>query len=487
MNPQIRKLFLVAFSMVISLMLASTYLQFWAAPSLNADGRNTRTFLHAAEKDRGPIVVDGEAVAKSVQIANSRRFDRTYPQGPLYAPVTGWFSANLNSATGLESVSAQVLNGEAPSLWTQRFLNTITGKPRQGNGIELTLDSQMQQVAAAALGDKKGAVVALNPKTGEILALYSSPSFDPNQLAGSNSEAALAYAQTLETDPKRPLNNRVTDGSSYAPGSVFKIITTAVLLENGVTTETQLQGPAQITLPGSNVSVPNFSGGPCLNGTPTLAEAFAISCNTPFIDEALKLDPQLLRDKAEDFGFGEATEIPLKVTASNFPEENDLAQIGLASIGQGQVTASPLQMAMVTAAIANEGKIMKPQLIRSVLSSDLEKVQSITPEVYATPISAEVAKSLTTLMVETVNQPYGTGTGISIPGVQVAAKTGTAETGVPGYANAWVTAFAPADNPQIVVAVLVEGDESKPARYGAVDGAPIAKAVLEAGLSKGGN
>ncbi|MDO5061367.1 MAG: penicillin-binding transpeptidase domain-containing protein [Actinomycetaceae bacterium] len=487
MNPQIRKLFLVAFSMVISLMLASTYLQFWAAPELNADGRNTRTFLHAAEKDRGPIVVNGEAVAKSVQIPGTRRYDRTYPQGPLYAPVTGWFSANLNSATGLESVSAQVLNGESPGLWTQRFINLVTGKSRQGNGIELTLDPQMQQAAANALGDKKGAVVALNPKTGEILALYSSPSYDPNQLAGTNSDAALAYAKTIESDPKKPLNNRATDGSFYAPGSVFKIITTAVLLENGVGPQTELPGPADIQLPGSNVRVPNFSGAACADGTPTLAEAFAISCNTPFIDGMLKLDPQLLRDKAKAFGFKETLEVPLIVRESSFPAENDRAQIGLAAIGQGQVTASPLQIAMVTAAVANDGKLMKPHLIRAVLSSDLEKVQSTSPELLSTPISPEVSKSLTELMIGTVNQPYGTGVALAIPGIQVAAKTGTAETGVPGYANGWVAAFAPANDPQIVVAVLVEGDESKPARFGAVDGAPIAKAVLEAGLLKGGN
>lgn len=485
MNPQIRKLFLVAFSMVISLLLASTYLQFWAAPQLNADPRNTRTFLHAAEKDRGPIVVDGEAIAKSVQLPDSHRFQRSYPQGPLYASVTGWFSANLNSATRLESASNDLLNGEAPSLWTKRFEELLTGKKRQGNGIELTLDPAVQQAAATALGDKRGAVVVLDPRSGAILGLYSSPTYEPNNLAGVNTEVALAYAKELEADPRKPLNNRATDGGSYAPGSVFKIITAALMLENGVNPNSELPGPAEIQLPGSTVKVPNFSRTQCMDGTPTLAEAFAVSCNTPFIAKAVELGPDKLRAKAEAFGFGQTLEVPLSVSASGFPESDDLAQLGMASIGQGQVTASPMQVALLASAVANDGVLMKPHLIRAVLTADLERIQEPKPEVLSTPLSKEVAQQLKGMMITTVNQPYGTGVNLQLPGVQVAAKTGTAETGVPGYSNGWVAAFAPADSPRVVVAVFVEGDEAQPTRYGATDGAQVARPVLEAAL-KGG-
>lgn len=485
MNPQIRKLFLVAFTMVISLLLVSTYLQFWSAQTLNADPRNTRFFLHAAEKDRGPIVVNGEAVANSVQIPNSRRFQRSYPQGPLYASVTGWFSANLNSATRLESAASQLLNGEAPSLWTKRFEELLAGKKREGNGIELTLDPAVQEAAATALGNKRGAVVALDPRSGEILALHSSPSYDPNNLAGADSEVALQYAKQLENDVQKPLNNRSLDGISYAPGSVFKMITTATLLESGIKPGDELPGPVDVQLSGSTVRVPNFSRTQCMDGTPTLAEAFAVSCNTPFILEALKIGPEKLREKAKAFGFSQTLQIPLNASPSGFPEENDLAQLGLASIGQGKVTASPLQVAMVASAIANEGKLFKPHLIRAVLTADLERLQQTQPELLATPISGEVAAQLKDLMINTVNQPYGTGVRLQLPGVQVAAKTGTAETGVPGYSNGWVAAFAPAESPRVVVAVFVEGDQEVPARYGSIDGAQIARPVLEAAL-KGG-
>ncbi|EEH64325.1 penicillin-binding protein, transpeptidase domain protein [Gleimia coleocanis DSM 15436] len=485
MNPQIRRLFLLSFSMVISLLLASTYLQFWVAPELNADGRNTRAFLHAAEQDRGPIIVGGEAIAESVQVPDSRRFERNYPQGRLYATVTGWFSASLNSATRLESASSQVLTGESPSLWTQRIGNLLTGKQRQGGGIELTLVPAVQEAAAQALLGQKGAVVALNPKTGEILALYSSPTYDPNSLSMLDAEVALQNAKHLENDPDRPLNNRALDGGSYAPGSVFKIVTTAAMLENGVKPDTRLNGPADIQLPGSTTRVPNFSGTVCGAGNPTLAEAFAISCNTPFIDQTLQMQPDQLQDKAKAFGFGQSFDIPLFASESNFPATADPAQLGLASIGQGQVTASPLQMAMVGAAVANDGVLMKPYLIRSILSADLVPVEQTSPEVFSNPISAETASALKGLMINTVNQPFGTGNGLSLPNVQVAAKTGTAETGVEGFSNGWITAFAPADNPQIVVAVLVEGDTEKPIRYGSVDGAPIARRVIEAALAGG--
>lgn len=483
MNPQIRRLFLVAFSMVISLLMASTYLQFWVAPELNADGRNTRAFLRAAEQDRGPIVVAGEAIAQSQQVKDSRRFQRVYPQGPLYATVTGWFSASLNSATRIESASAQVLSGEAPSLWTQRISNLLTGKQRQGGGVELTLNPRMQQAAAVSLTGKRGAVVALNPKTGEILALYSAPTYDPNNLSMLDSEVALKNAKHLENDPDKPLNNRALDGASHAPGSVFKIITTAVMLENGVKADTHLPGPESVQLPGSETRVPNFSGTICGNGNPTLAEAFAISCNTPFIEQSFSFTANQLADKAAAFGFNQTFNVPLLAGESNFPVTEDKAQLGLAAIGQGQVTASPLQMAMVSAAVANDGVLMQPFLVKSVLNADLETLQVTPTQIFGSPLSAEVANTLRDLMVNAVNQPYGTAHALALPGVQVAAKTGTAETGVPGLTNAWITAFAPAEDPQVVVAVIVEGDSETPNRFGSVDGVPIAKAVLEAGLA----
>ena len=467
MNTQIRRLFIVVLMMFAALGLIVTNNQVIQAPSLNADGRNQRTILHAAEVDRGPIIVAGEAVASSKKIEDSSRYQRSYSQGPLYAQTTGYFSAAFSQSTGMEAAAEDILDGQSQVLLAQRFRNLFTGQNRQGGGVVLTLNPNMQKIAAEKLGNRKGAVVALDANTGAVLAMYSSPSYDPNSLAVFDSQEANTAYTDLINDPSKPLYNRAIAGDLYAPGSTFKILTTIALLEKGVVTpETEMDSPVSTTLPGTATSVSNIESTECGNGHPTLSEAFARSCNTTFVLASEKLTHTDLADVTNRFEFGTSQKIPLSVTPSQFPDSTDSAQL-----------------AMIAQTIANKGTMMRPYLISQIVDSDLQVQSQTSPIRVGQKITPEISSQLTQMMTGVVSQPYGTGTSMAIPGVSVAAKTGTAELGDgSGRANAWAVGFAPADNPQIAFAVLVEGDESHPVPHGGTDAGPIARALLQEGL-----
>lgn len=482
MNAQIRKIFVIVLLMFSLLGMGITNTQFISASALNGDPRNQRAILHAAETDRGPIIVDKTAIAVSERDGDSKRYVRSYTNGPLYAPVTGYFSSVGNASTGLEAAEEDVLDGQSQTLLGQRVRNLLTGQNRQGGGVELTLNAAMQKAAADALGDRKGAVVALDATTGAILAMYSSPTYDPNQLASSDASSVTDAFSALSSDPDNPLLNRATS-ERYAPGSTFKILTTIAMIENGVASpETRLASPVSTTLPGTNTEVSNIESSRCGDGNPTLAEAFARSCNTTFVLASQQLTNQQLTDVTNRFGFGRETQVPLPVTPSVFPTGTDPAQLAMSSIGQYTVQTTPLQMAQVAQTIANSGHMMSPHLIASIVDADNQVVRTTSPTDAGRPISAETASKLTSMMESVVSQPYGTGTTMALPNVPVAAKTGTAETGNGNRANAWAVGFAPANKPQIAFAVLVEGDDNTPTPHGGKVAGPIARAVLEAGL-----
>ena len=481
MNAQIRKIFVVVLIMFAMLGLAVTNTQFISAPSLNADPRNVRTNLHAAEIDRGPIIVEKTAIASS-ELDDDNHYTRVYDQGSLYVSATGYFSSVGYGSTGIEAAQENVLDGQSQTLLGQRLRNLLTGEKRQGGGVELTLRASMQEAAAATLGDRKGAVVALDAKTGAILALYSSPSFDPNALASRDAgEVQDAYA-TLDADPKNPMLNR-TISERYAPGSTFKVLTAIALIENGIANpDTRMDSPVSTTLPGTNTEVSNIESSTCGDGKPTLTEAFARSCNTTFVLASEKLTTQQLTDVTKRFGFGDEQEIPLTVIPSVFPSDADSAQLAMSSIGQYTVQATPMQMAQVAQTIANGGQMMSPYLIKQIVDADNQTIRKTKATEAGRPISADTASKVTGMMQAVVSQPYGSGTPMALPNVSVAAKTGTAETGEGDRANAWAIGFAPADNPQIAFAVIVEGDETNPTPHGGDVAGPVAKAVLEAGL-----
>ena len=483
MNTPLRKLATVMIVMFAALMLSATWVQFVKAPSLNADGRNVRGLYREYGNYRGPIIVGGEQVAWSEPVKDSFGYQRKYADGALYSAVTGFYSV-VYGRTGIESTNNTVLNGSADSLFITRVQDLITGKQQRGATVELTIDPVVQKAAAAALGAQKGAVVALDPRTGAILAMVTSPSFDPTLLAGHDTTAVNTAYQTLLHDPNDPLVNRAISGDTYPPGSIFKLVTAATALQSGrYQPDTLLPAPRELALPLTSTKIQNFGGESCSpNATLSLADSLRISCNTSFAQLGLDLGDQALRDQARAFGFGQTLNIPLRVTASTFPDNLDAPHTAMSAIGQFEDRVTPLQVAMVASAIANQGVLMAPYLVATERSADLQVISRTTPSEFGRPISATTATQLRDMMLAVVRS--GTGRSAAIAGVDVAGKTGTAE--VPGAApEAWFAAFAPASAPTVVVVVLVEqgGNLGNEATGGQV-AAPIARAVIQAVLKK---
>ncbi len=485
MNEPIRRLSVVALVMFLALMVSSSWIQFVQAADLNADNRNVRTLYREFGAFRGPFVVSGESVVYSVPVDTPFNYQRTYANGPLYSHVIGYFSIGPGRS-GLEDTQNTLLNGSADSLFWTRLGDLFAGKEQQGASMELTLDATLQQVAHDSLGDQRGAVVALDPRTGAILAMVSHPTYDPAALAVHSSAEANRSYQALVADDTDPLINRAIGGDTYPPGSTFKLIVAAAALESGITPDTMLYAPQELPLPGTSIGISNFGGAPC-SGTDqvSLAEALRISCNTAFADLGMDLGWGVVQRTADAFGWEESIEIPMGVTASRLPGEPNEPQVAMSSIGQFDVRATPLQMAMVAAAIGNDGVLMKPYLVQVARAPDLSVLESTSPEVYKTALSAQNAQLLQRMMVGVVEN--GTGRAAQIPGIEVAGKTGTAETGLDTAPHTWFVAFAPADDPVIAIAVVVEngGSLGGDGTGGAV-AAPIARAVMQARLEQVG-
>lgn len=497
MNRQIRQVTVLVLVMFLALAASVTSVQGLARPALwqassdqgtlVTDPRNSRTIYAQYGTDRGQIIVGGTVIADSTPVDDAYAFQRVYTGGQSYSHVTGHFSTVFASMTGLEQAENSVLNGDDPSLLSSRLKALVTGGSTSGGAIELTIDPQIQQAAWDALGGRRGSVVALDPATGAVLAMVSSPSYDANTLATHDAEAAQAALAALEADEGKPLANRAIAGDLYPPGSTFKIITVAAALRAGaLTPDTQVSAPDSITLPGTNHQLTNYAGESCGNGTVTVAYAFAESCNTPFAQMAIDLGDQALADEAQAWGFGERMTIPLGVTPSVYPANSDAAQTAMAGIGQASVRATPLMMAMVAATIANDGEQMAPYLVARTLDSDLNVVDTTTPTVARTPIDPATASTLTSLMAQAVSQ--GTGTRAQVAGVSVFGKTGTAETGSEeGGPITWFIGFAGTDpeNPTVALAVVLDGGEQTAGTgTGGSEAGPIAAAVIDAAVDQ---
>lgn len=481
MNEPVRRLSIIVLLLVLTLMAAGSWIQVLNANDLNQDPRNVRTLYREYGNFRGPFVVDGESVVWSAPVNDPYNYQRTYANGSLYAAATGFYSI-VYGRTALEQTENELLNGSADSLFWTRLGNLFAGEQQQGASIELTLRSSLQQVAAEQLGDQRGAVVALDPETGEVLAMVTSPTYDPSSLASHDTAEVNENYQELLARDDSPLVNRAIAGDTYPPGSTFKLIDAAAALEAGYKPETELYAPQELELPGTTRTIGNYGGATCAdNDTMTLSDALRISCNTAFADLGMDLQWSVVERKAKDFGWTDSIDIPLSVTASRLPDDPNEAQTAMSAIGQFDVRATPLQMAMVAAGIANDGVVMKPYLVDTVRASDLTVVDVTEPEVYKEAMDRADANALTDMMVGVVDS--GTGTAAQIGGVEVAGKTGTAETGQDTPPHAWFVSFAPADDPKIAVAVIVEngGDIGNEATGGAV-AAPIARAVMQEGL-----
>ncbi|WP_324650196.1 peptidoglycan D,D-transpeptidase FtsI family protein [Georgenia sp. H159] len=487
MNTPVRRLATIAALMFLALMVAATSVQFVQAPSLNADGRNVRTIYREFGQDRGPIIVAGESIASSTPVDTSYRYQRSYAVPHLYAHSTGYFAAALSSMTGMERAANEVLGGTADSLVVQRLQDLITGRQPQGGSVELTLDPAAQQAAWDALGDARGAVVALDTRTGAILAMVSKPSFDPNALAVHSAEEAQEAQEAYDAllaDPTDPLVNRAIAGDLYAPGSSFKVVVAAAAIEQqGLEADSPVPSPAQLQLPLSTQVVNNPGGIACTaEDTAPLRYTMEQSCNTTFAQLGMDLGAEAIAEQAEAFGFGQPLQIPLDVTASRYPEEADAARTAMSALGQVDVRVTPLQMAMVSQAIANGGEQMRPYLVATERNADLEVVSTTEPTVLRESVSPETADVLTELMTSVVEN--GTGRAAQLPGIAVAGKTGTAQSGSDAPPHAWFTSFAPADDPRVAVAVVVEnGGIEGDIASGGTTAAPIARQVLAALLA----
>ena len=481
MNTPLRRLASIALAMSLVLMGSVSWIQFFQAGRLDSDPRNVRTLYREFGNARGPIVVAGSAVASSVPVQDAFGYQRQYADGPLWSSITGFYG--INGRLGLEKYADDSLTGRSDQLFFSRVRDLLTGRQPEGAAVETTLLPAAQQAAVTALGDQEGAVVAIEPSTGKILALVSTPGFDPNSLATHDTTAASAAYNTLLSAPGNPLLDKAYR-ENYAPGSTFKLVVAAAALESGTyTPATTLPAPARLGLPGTRATIGNFGGGGCGADPISLAAAVRVSCNTAFAQLGMNLGQDALRAQADKFGFDDAgLVVPMPVVSSRFPTDLTPAQVAQAAIGQYSVTATPLQMAMVAAAIGNGGTLMTPYLVDTIRSADLSQVQQTKPTVLSQAVSAQTATTLTQFMVDVVTG--GSGKAAQIPGVQVAGKTGTAE--VPNSApNAWFTAFAPATSPKVAVAVLVKngGNLNDEATGGKV-AAPIAKAVIQAVLGR---
>lgn len=453
MNVQIRRLGIVLSALLVALLVNLSLQQVIFANSTKAQPGNSRTLLQEYDRERGPILVENLQAAKSIPTDNILRYLRVYANGPLFASATGFYSI-VYGATGIERAENDVLSGQGPAFFVDRLGQLFGGEEPRGGAVSLTLDPNAQTAAFNGLGSVVGSVTAINPRSGEILALVQSPSFDPNLLSSHDPKAITEYYQALEADPNQPLLNRPLV-STQPPGSTFKLVTTAAALAAGYEPQSVLPGPAQYPLPGTMTSIPNAWGGTCgPNDQVTLAQSLTISCNTSYAYLANQIGTDAIQEQAELFGFNTEIEVPLAAAESIYPSGLDAAQTAMSAIGQFNVRATTLQMAMVGASIANGGITMKPHLVRNTLGTDLQVISATRPSALATAMTPEHSQQLLDMMESVVTS--GTGTTAQIPGVRVGGKTGTAETGE-GRPNVhWFVGVAPLNNPEVAVAVAVE-------------------------------
>lgn len=480
MTRQIRRIATAMVVMFAALALNVSYLQVINPSAVTQQPGNQRNLLREYSRERGQIVVASSAIATSLTTADVLAYLRQYSNGPQYAAVTGFYS-HVYGATGIERSANALLSGSDDQLLTDRITQLLAGRAPRGATLVLAINPKAQAAAWKALRGRTGAVVAIEPSTGRILALVSSPSYDPNLLAVHNARQVQTYYRAQLADPSNPMLNRPL-ARSYPPGSTFKLITAAAALATGdVRADTQLPGPAAYRLPGSTRYLHNWQRGACAQKkTLTLAQALAVSCNTAFAYLGNLVGADALRAQARAFGFDSFFQVPMTSATSRYPARADGAQTALSAIGQFDVQATALQMALVGAGIANDGVVMYPHLIDRVLAPDLSVLQETQPAVRSRAMTVASARTLRSMMVDVVAR--GTGGNARIKGVKVAGKTGTAQTKPGAKPHAWFVGIAPADNPQVAVSVVIENGGGAAEISGNKLAAPVARAVMLAVL-----
>lgn len=478
MNDPIRRLAFAVLTGFVLLLFNVTYIQVLRGPEYRDDARNARVLLAESTKERG-LIVDrkGRVLAESVVDPTAQNaFIRQYPYGDAFVHSVG-FSSFLFADRGLEDVYVDELRSKE-DLTISDMVSALLGRDLRPQNLVTSLDAELQLAAIEALDGQAGSIVALNPQTGEVLAFVSVPSYDPAPLLGPNSGP---FGDELAADPTEPLLNRAT-AETFTPGSVFKIVTTVAALDSDVATpDSVFENPIALSLPGSNSVIRNANEGTCGPGdTVSLSEAFVRSCNTTFGQVALDVGAPSLVAAAERFGFNQDLPFEWRVLNSVIPSANSFSndQAGLAQTGIGQrdLQTTPLQMALVAAGIANQGTLMTPYLVSSIVDADNVIISMTEPSIFSQAATETTAAQVTDMMIAVVSN--GTGTEAQVPGVTVAGKTGTAQTDV-GAPHAWFVGFAPAENPTIALAVVVaDGGSAGDDATGGTVAAPIAARLI---------
>ncbi len=482
MTRAVRQVTWVLFGLIGLLILNLQSITLLQADELADQPTNTRRLVEEYSVQRGPIVVGQDAVARSVRTGDDEdplAFQRIYPGGTRAAHVIGWDSIDVGRS-GIEAARTDDLSATDDSVLAGELAALLGQGTSTGATVRLTLDPEVQAAAERALGERIGAVVALDPRTGEVLAHASYPTFDPTPLADHDRGAALAAWDALRTDPGRPLLDRATR-ELYPPGSTFKLIVTAAALEAGLTPDTAFPDD-ETYQPPVGQPIRNYNRGVCASGgSINLARALEVSCNTTFARLGVELGQEQIRAQAQAFGFDRTIPYDLPVADSVFPKEVDDAQLAQSSIGQFDVRSTVMQMAVVAAAIANDGVLQTPHVVRDVRDATGRLVAGPRAGPWSQgrfgseALSTRTATLLQEMMVGVVDR--GTGSRAAIPGVRVGGKTGTAENPADESATAWFIGFA--DQSVAVAVVLPDAGGEGGGRLAA----PIARAVMEAALS----
>ncbi|HZA60815.1 MAG TPA: penicillin-binding protein 2 [Actinomycetota bacterium] len=486
MERQIRRL-ATAFLILFGLLAVNVnYIQVIAADDLANHPANKRLLIQEYDINRGTILASDRStvLARSRATTDDLKYLRRYPRGRLYGHLTGFYSFVFGRSR-LEQSFNPYLSGRSDEQLPQRFIDEVLGRDQRGASIVLSIDPRLQKIADRGLGARQGAVAAINPQTGEVLALASRPSYDPNPLSSHKPREIRRTWDRLNADPDKPLLSNASD-QFFPPGSTFKVVVAAAALENGMGPNSTVPNPLELDLPQTTETLENFGGSQCPGGSQiSLAQALQVSCNVAFGQFGLKLGGEKLAEQARRFGFNQTIpfDVPFQEGAFPDPSAFDQDQPGLAfsAIGQKDVRVNVLHLALVAGSIGNDGVLMTPRLVREIRDPSGRVLRTLQPEPWGEPMSASSARKLTRMMTAVVEA--GTATGAQIPGVSVAGKTGTAQH-PGGDPHAWFLAFAPAEDPTIAVAVVVlnGGDLGSEATGGAV-AAPIAREVMEAALS----
>lgn len=476
MNAPLRRVAIAVFVLFGLLFLNLNYVQVIKGDDYRNNPANRRVQISTYERERGAIVVDETAVAVSEETTGRLKYQREYPADDLYAAVTGYQSLTYGS-TGIEAAENDVLSGQSDKLFVRRVSDMITGRKARGANVVLTLDKEVQQAAFSGMGSRKGAAVALDPRTGEILAMVSTPSYDPNPFASHQDAPQKDAFSRLNADRDKPMLNRALN-ESYPPGSTFKVVMSTALLKRGLSPDSQVEAPDSYTPPQTTNAIRNFAGESCGNGRVTLEYALTKSCNTPFARLGVEtVKAEGIKDQAREFGFEtDDLEVPLRTSSSRIGDIPDPPATAQSSIGQRDVRMTPLQGAMIASAVANDGRLMRPYLVKEIQAPDYSTLETTRPKQFSRPMDAGQARDLQQMMQSVVEE--GTGRQARVSGATVGGKTGTAEDGDERQDHEWFIGFAIAGGkPIAAVAVVLENAGTSSSQAAAVSG-KIMRAIL---------